>query len=391
MILGIPKEILDQEERVAALPETVQEYVKMGFEVLVQSSAGRGALRSDDQYEQAGAEIVADPQTLLSRSDLILKVKQPIFNQQTGKHEVEMMRRGATLIAFLHPAAPANHQMVRALRDGGITALTMDSVPRIPRAAKMDALSSMSTVSGYKAVLIAANRFPKFVPTIGTAVGRVEAARFLVIGAGVVGRQAIVTALRLGGVVEAMDIREDARRKAEQLGARIVGFDVPTELSTAQDGYAKALPAGWVQKARQCLTPVVEQVDVAILSALVPGEMAPVLITEAMVRRMQPGSVIMDVAIDQGGNCAVTQPGSETVTHGVLVCGLLNIPASVPVHASWLYANNLLEYVKNVAKEGIGTIDMDDRIVQDSLVTYQGRIVHQGTLKAMEQVGAAPV
>jgi NAD(P) transhydrogenase subunit alpha len=390
MILGIPKEILEREQRVAATAETVAEYARMGFDVRIQSSAGQGALCSDEQYRAAGATIVDDPETLFRQSDLILKVKQPVFNHQTGKHEVEMMREGTILITFLHPAAPANHQMVRALGQRHVTALTMDSIPRIPRAQNMDALSSMSTVSGYKSVLLAANRFPRFIPSVDTTLGTLPPATFLVVGAGVVGMQAIATALRLGGVVQVMDVREDARRRAEQCGARVVGFDVPPELSTAASGSAKALPPGWAEKAREALTPVVERADILILSALVPGERAPVLVTEEMVRRMQPGSVIVDVAIDQGGNCGLTEPGAEIVKHGVLVCGLLNIPASVPVHASWLYAHNMLQYVKNLFKKGLDTPDLDDEIVRHCLVTHRGEIVHQGALKAMQQAAAPP-
>lgn len=389
MILAVPKEILAGERRVAALPETVEEYVEMGFDVRVQSSAGQGAFRSDQEYQKAGATIVDDPEVLFRESELLLKVKQPVLNEKTGKHEVEMIRPGAILITFLHPAAPANHPMVRALSARDITALTMDGIPRTPRARNMDALTSMSTVSGYKSVLIAADRFPRFIPNMGTTLGPLPAARFLVVGAGVVGMQAIATALRLGGVVEVMDIREDARRGAERLGARVVGFDVPAALATAQGGTAKALPPRWVEKAREALAPFVEQADVLILSALVPGEVAPVLITEEMVRRMRPGSVIVDVAVDQGGNCELTEAGTEIVRHGVRMCGLLNIPGSVPVHASWLYANNVLQYVKNLFKNGLDTPDLDDEIVRHSLVTHRGQIVHRGTLKAMRPVATS--
>lgn len=390
MILGVPKEILAGEQRVAALPETVAEYVQMGFDVRVESSAGQGALQSDEHYLRAGAEIIDDPETLLGQSDVVLKVKQPLFNEQTGKHEVEMLRPGAILITFLHPAAPANHEMVRALRERNVTALTMDDVPRIPRARTMDPLISMSTVSGYKAVLMAANRLPRFVPSVETALGTLQGAKFLVVGAGVVGMQAIETALRLGGVVEVMDVREDARQRAQRLGARAVGFDVPADLSTAEGGSTKALPPGWVDKAREAIRPFVEQADVVILGALVPGEVAPVLVTDEMVGRMKPGSVIVDVAVDQGGNCALTQPAAEVVRHGVLVCGILNIPGSVPVDASWLYANNVLRYVRNLFGNGLDAPNLDDPIVRHTLVTHRGEIVHQGTLRAMGQVGPAP-
>ncbi len=384
MILGIPKEILEREHRVAALPETVREYVKMGFDVLVESSAGEGAFRSDGDYEEAGAEMVADARTLFVESDLVLKVKQPVFNENVGRHEAEMIREGAVLITFLHPAAPVNHEMIEILRDRNVTGLTMDGIPRTSLAQPMDALTSMSTVTGYKSVLMAANRFPKFIPIIGTAIGTIKPAKFLIVGAGVVGLQAIATAKRLGGSIKAVDISEDARKGADSLGAKVAGFEVSAELAIGQDGYAKALPPEWLEKERAVLRPLVEEADIVIFSALVPGEVAPVLATKEMVAGMKPGSVIVDVAVDQGGNCAFTEPGQEVVEHGILVCGLWNIPGSMPVHASWLYANNLLNYVKNLYKKGIDTLDLDDEIVRHSLVTYRGEIVHKGTLKAMQ-------
>ena len=386
MILGVPKEILDQEARVAAIPETVKRYVQMGFDVFVQSLAGEGALSADEAYERAGARIVEDAATLFRAADVVLKVKQPWQNQSTGVHEAEMIREGAILIAFLHPAAPANHETIRLLAKRSIMAFTMDSIPRTSRAQSMDALTSMSTVSGYKSVLIAANRFPKFIPIIGTVVGTIKPAKFLIIGAGVVGLQAIATAKRLGGSITAVDIKEDARKTADSLGAKIAGFEVPAELAVGEGGYAKALPPEWLEKERVAIGPLVAETDILILSALVPGEMAPVLVTEEMVGRMKPGSVVMDVAIDQGGNCALSEPGHEIVKSGVFVCGLWNIPGSMPVHSSWLYANNVLHYVENLFKHGLGTPDLDDEIVQHSLVTYQGEIVHKGALKAMNRI-----
>jgi len=383
MILGIPKEILANEQRVAALPETVAEYVKMGFEVLVQSTAGDGALRADAEYSASGARIVGDAQALFAAADVIVKVKQPWFNKETGQHEVEMMRPGAVLVSFLHPAAPPNHAMVERLAARSITALTMDDLPRISRAQTMDALTSMSTVTGYKSVLIAANRFPKFVPTIGTAIGVIKAARFLVVGVGVVGMQAIAAAKRLGGSIKAVDIREEARKAADSLGAKIAGFEAPPDLALGEGGYARALPPEWLAKERQALEPLLQEADIVILSALVPGEVAPVLITEDMLRTMKPGSVIVDVSIDQGGNCAVTEPGEEILRHGVHLVGQWNIPGSMPVHASWLYAHNVLHYVANLFKHGPDKPDLEDEIVRHTLVAHQGRIVHQGTLKAM--------
>jgi len=383
MILGIPKEILEQEGRVAAVPDTVQQYVAMGFRVLVQTSAGEGALCSDDQFVSAGAEIVPDAVSLFHAADLVLKVKQPWVNQAAGFHEAEMIREGAVLISFLHPAAPCNHEMVQMLARRHVTSLTMDGVPRISRAQPMDALTSMSTISGYRAVLIAANKFPKFIPLIGTAIGTIRPAKVLVVGAGVVGLQAIATAKRLGGSVTVVDVRDDARKAADSLGAKVAGFEVPAELAVGENGRTRALPEEWLEKERAALAPRVADADIVVLSALVPGEVAPALVTESMVAQMKPGSVVVDVSVDQGGNCAVTRPGEETVCHGVTLLGFWNIPGTMPVHGSWLYAHNVLHFVKNLFKTGIGALDVDDEIVRSSLVTRGGEIVHQGTLKAI--------
>jgi len=386
MIVGVPKEILEQEGRVAAIPDTVRQYVEMGFKVLVQTSAGEGALWPDDRFVSAGAEIVPDALSLFRAADLVLKVKQPWVNQAAGFHEAEMIREGAVLIAFLHPAAPCNHEMVRILARRNVTAFTMDGVPRISRAQPMDALTSMSTISGYRAVLVAANKFPKFIPLMGTAIGTIRAAKVLVVGAGVVGLQAVATAKRLGGSVTVVDVREDARKAADSLGAKVAGFAVPAELAVGEDGCTRALPEEWLEKERAVLAPLVADADIVVLSALVPGEVAPALVTESMVAEMKPGSVVVDVSVDQGGNCAVTRPGAETVSHGVTLLGLWNIPGAMPVHGSWLYAHNMLHYVKNLFKKGTGTLDMDDEIVRSSLVTRGGEVLHQGTLKAIESL-----
>ncbi|MDI9443053.1 MAG: NAD(P) transhydrogenase subunit alpha [Planctomycetota bacterium] len=383
MILGIPKEVLEQEGRVAAIPETVAQYKAMGFEVLVQEAAGEAALCTDESYARAGAEIVADAADLFARADLVLKVKQPWISPASGKHEAEMLREGASLVTFLHPATPGNHEMVRMLARRGVTSFTMDGVPRISRAQTMDALTSMSTITGYKSVLLAANRFPKFIPLLGTAIGTIKAAKFLIVGGGVVGLQAIATAKRLGGSVTAVDIREDARKAADSIGAKVAGFEVPADLAIDDQGRTRALPDDWLEKERAVLAPLVAEADMVILSALVPGEVAPLLVTEAMVAEMKPGSIIIDVSVDQGGNCAATRPGAEAVHRGVSIVGLWNIPGSMPVHGSWLYARNMLHFIKNLYKRGLDAPDLDDDIVRATLVTRGGEIVHAGALKAM--------
>jgi NAD(P) transhydrogenase subunit alpha len=383
MQIGIPKEILAEENRVAATPETVRKYLAMGFDVAVEASAGEGIQISDEDYRIAGAKIVSDAKTLLADSHIVLKVKQPVFHERMGQHEVSMLRDGGILITFLHPAAPENHDMIKQLRDKNITAFTMDGIPRIPRAQRMDALSSMSAVTGYKAVIMAADRLPKFIPMIGTAIGTVKPARFLVIGAGVVGLQAIATAKRLGGIVKALDIRKDACMEAESLGAKIIDFDIPQELAVGSGGYAKSLENDWLEVERNIIAPYLEEADVVILSALVPGELAPVLITEQMVPAMMPGAVIMDISVDQGGNCEMTEPGCFSQKSGVHICGIQNIPGRMAVHASWLYSNNMYYYVENLFKNGNQKVDLEDEIVKSSLVTHESTIHHQGALKAM--------
>jgi proton-translocating NAD(P)+ transhydrogenase subunit alpha len=363
MLIGIPKEILPEEKRVAATPETVRKYINLGFDVAVESSAGEGVLISDEAYTMAGATMIADAQRLFAEADVTLKVKQPIFNERLDKHEVNMLQDDSILITFLHPAAPESHDIVKRLRDKNITALTMDGIPRISRAQRMDALSSMSTVTGYKSVIMAANQLPTFIPMIGTAIGTIKPANFLVVGTGVVGLQAIATAKRLGGVVKAFDIRKDACTQADSLGAKVVEFDIPQELAVGKGGYAQALENDWLEIEQRLISPHLEEADVVILSALVPGEVAPILVTEKMIANMKPGSVIMDVSVDQGGNCEITEPGRFVQRLGVNVCGIQNIPGRMAVHASWLYANNMYYYVENLFKNGVGDLDLKDEIV----------------------------
>jgi H+-translocating NAD(P) transhydrogenase subunit alpha len=362
----------------------VPKYIELGFAVRVESGAGEGIFRHDDEYVAAGAKVVPDAQALFAEADIILKVKQPVFNDAAGKHEADMLRDGSTLITFLHPAAPDNHDMVFKLRDKNITALTMDGIPRISRAQRMDALSSMSTVTGYKSVLMAADYLKTFVPMIGTAIGMIKPANFLVIGAGVVGLQAVATAKRLGGVVKAMDIRNDACTEAKSLGAKIIELNIPQELAVGRGGYARRLESEWLEKERGIIRSALSEANVVILSALVPGEVAPVLVTEEMLETMKNGAVVMDISIDQGGNCAATRAGRWSEVKGIHICGIQNIPSKLAIDASWLYANNMYHYVANLYKKGIGAIDLEDDIVKNSLVAYQGEILHEGTLRALK-------
>lgn len=388
MVIGVPREIMPGERRVAVVPETVRAFVAEGATVLVQSGAGLGAYYDDSAYVEAGAEVIPDVAQVFGRADIILKVKEPKFNKALQAHEAELISEGAFLVCFLHPANPLNHDMVRTLATRKITSFSLDSIPRISRAQHMDALTSMSTVAGYKAVISAAHHLARFVPMIPTDAGIIEPARVLVVGTGVAGLQAIATAKRLGGRVKSLDIRPEANEQARSLGAALVPFDLPQGVGVGEGGYAQRLSEDWYQRERDCLAPVVAESDIVILTALVPGERAPMLVDKAMVESMKKGSVIVDISIDQGGNCEVTRPGEEYSWHDVLVLGLINIPAYLAVDATRMFAHNLYEYVNHIVVDGKIDTNSHDEIVMKALVTKDGAVVHQGTLKAMEGMNA---
>ncbi|NLY19398.1 MAG: NAD(P) transhydrogenase subunit alpha [Clostridiaceae bacterium] len=383
MVIGIPKETMPGESRVSATPETVSEMVKSGATVLVEKSAGKGAFLSDESYIAAGAVIVEDCEEIFEKSDVILKVKEPQYNAEKGCSEIDLMHSGQYLIAFLHPASPANHPMVKEMARKGIIGLTLDGIPRISRAQNMDALTSMSTCAGYKGILMAASMLPKFVPQIVCAAGFIRPSNVMVIGAGVAGLQAIATARRLGAVVYAADIRPEAAEQAKSLGARIVDTGVPSEIAVGEGGYAKPLPEEWMVKERDALKETISKMDIVFCSALVPSRLAPVLVTEEIVESMQPGSVIVDISIDQGGNCAITVPGEITNKHGVTILGIKNIPGILPVSSTWMFAKNVCNLFKYLTKDNQIVLDLNDEIVAGILTTYNGEIVHVGAREAM--------
>ncbi|MBR6413401.1 MAG: NAD(P) transhydrogenase subunit alpha [Oscillospiraceae bacterium] len=386
MVIGIPREIMHGEGRVSATPETVKKMKDDGFKVLVENNAGAGAFFADADYAAAGAEMVADVAELYKRADIVLKVKEPLFNEEKGVHEIDMMHEGQYLITFIHPASPVNHEMVKKMAAKGIIGLTLDGVPRISRAQNMDALTSMSTCAGYKGILIAANDLTKFIPQIFCAVGMIKPINAMVIGTGVAGLQALATAKRLGAITYAADIRPAAAEQAQSLGAKIVDLGVPAEKAMGEGGYALALDDETLAHERAVLADVVKDMDIIFCSALVPSKLAPVILTEEMVKSMKPGSVIVDISIDQGGNCALTVPGETAVKHGVTIEGIKNIPGMLPTSSTWMFAQNIYNLVKYLNKSGKFTLDRSDDIVKGILTTIGGEIVHQGALDAMKRV-----
>lgn len=383
MVIGIPKEIMHDEGRVSAIPETVKKLVADGNKVLVEKGAGLGSFFPDADYAAAGAELVDDVADLYKRSDLILKVKEPLYNEAKKCHEIDMMHKGQYLITFIHPASPVNHEMVKKMAKQGVIGLTLDGVPRISRAQNMDALTSMSTCAGYKGILMAASDLPKFMPQIFCAVGMIKPVNALVIGVGVAGLQALATAKRLGAVTYAMDIRPAALEQATSLGAKPIDPGVPAELAMAPGGYAQRLPDEWLEKERQILAEKIKDMDVVFCSALIPGKLAPVIVTEEMVKSMKPGSVIVDIAIDQGGNCEITPAGTREVKHGVVLEGIKNIPGMLPTSSTWMFAHNIYNLTKFLTKNGKIELDFNDEIVKSILVTWDGEIVHAGAREAM--------
>lgn len=384
MIIGIPKEIMQGEKRVSAIPETVKKMVESGASVLFEKGAGVGSHYLDETYEEAGAQLIADVEDIFSQANVILKVKEPQFNYEKNKHELDMMHEGQYLITFIHPASPPNHQMVKHMAERGIIGLTLDGVPRISRAQAMDALSSMSACAGYKGMIMGINDISKFVPFVTSAVGRLKPATVFVIGTGVAGLRALATAKGLGATVYTTDIRPEANKNAESLGAIIVETGVPEEIAISPDGkHANQLPEKWLNIERENIKETVAKADIVFCSALIQGKVAPILLTEEMVQSMQPGSVIVDISIDQGGNCSITTPGAVEVKHDVIIQGIKNIPGMLSTSSTIMFSKNIYNLLAYLMKDGQINLDMTDEITSSILVTKDGQIVHEGALEAM--------
>jgi H+-translocating NAD(P) transhydrogenase subunit alpha len=374
VIIGVPKETYPGERRVALVPMVIPALTKAGFEVIVETDAGIQAGYPDSQYTEKGAQIVATRSALFEKADIILQVLAYGSNDITGKNDLPLLRRNQILIGFLRPFG--SREVIQEIAGSGVTAFSVELVPRTTRAQSMDALSSMGTICGYKAVLIAADSHPRIFPMLTTAAGTITPARVFVIGAGVAGLQAIATARRLGAVSSAYDLRPAAKEQVQSLGGRFI--ELPIEAKDAQDarGYARAQDENFYQRQRELLGRVVKDNDVVITAAVIPGKTSPVLVTEEMVKSMAPGSVIFDLAAERGGNCELTKAGATVVRHGVTIIGAINVASGVPYHASQMYARNVTAFLLYIIKEQKLQLNLNDEIVRETLVTHGGEVVN---------------
>lgn len=377
MKISIPRERRAHERRVAATPETVKKFVALGIDVAVEAGAGEASRITDAAYEAAGAKIVGDLAQLLADADIVLKVQRPLLAGEDGPDELALMKRGALLIAILSPYADPN--AIQQYAAAGVTAMALEFVPRITRAQSMDVLSSQSNLAGYRAVLEAVNVYDRAMPMMMTAAGTIAPARVMVLGAGVAGLQAIATARRLGAIVSATDVRPASKEQVESLGGKFVMVE-SEEVANAETagGYAKEMSDDYKRRQAELVAETLKKQDIAICTALIPGRKAPTLINDEMVHSMRPGSVIVDLAAEQGGNCTLTKPGEIVEVNGVTIIGLFNIPSRLSADASALYAKNLLNFLTPLvnAEEKALNINWQDEIVAAVTLTRDGQVVH---------------
>jgi NAD(P) transhydrogenase subunit alpha len=374
MIVGVPRENYPGERRVALVPSVIATLKKVGLELLLEAGAGQAAGYPDADYVDKGAKLASSREEVFASSEIIVEFLGHGANDKTGNADLPLFRKGQVLVAFLRPLGAV--QTIQDIANRGVTSFAVELVPRITRAQSMDALSSMATICGYKAVVLAANTLPRIFPMLTTAAGTITPARVLIIGAGVAGLQAIATARRLGGVASAYDMRPASKEQVQSLGGRFV--ELPIEAKNAQDagGYGTAQDESFYQKQRELLGKTVAESDVVITAAVIPGKKSPVLVTKDMVARMAPGSVIVDLAAERGGNCELTRSDEIVVEHGVTIIGEYNLAATVPYHASQMYARNLTSFLSLLAKDGKLQLNLKDDIIRETLLTHEGEIVN---------------
>ncbi|MFV2071987.1 MAG: Re/Si-specific NAD(P)(+) transhydrogenase subunit alpha [Thermoanaerobaculales bacterium] len=381
MIVGVVKESFPGEDRVALVPAVLPQLGKAGIEVLIESGAGAAAGYPDSDFSDKGATVLSGRSEVYERADAVTQVRAFGANPEEGRADLDLMREGQAVIGVCEPLTSSDAN--RAMAEKGITLFSMEMMPRITRAQSMDVLSSMATIAGYKAVLIAADNLPKMFPMMMTAAGTIAPARVFVVGAGVAGLQAIATARKLGAVVHAYDVRPAVKEQVESLGGKFVELELETGSSEDEGGYAKELGEDFYRKQREMMLKVVAESDVVITTAAIPGKKAPILVTAEMVRGMRLGSMIIDLAAERGGNCELTRAGENVVEGGVTIVGPINLPASIPYHASQMYAKNIATFLLHLVDEGKLVIDREDEITNETLITQGGRVVNKRVLEAM--------
>lgn len=375
MIIGIPKETFPGERRVALIPDLLNLLSKNGHSVVLEPGAGVAAGFPDEHYKKAGAEIVADRNAVFSKADAILQIRGLGANEEAGAADLDRFKPGQVLAAMLDPLG--NPQAVEKLASKNITVFSMELMPRITRAQSMDVLSSMATVAGYKAVLMAADHAPRMFPMFMTAAGTITPAHVFIIGAGVAGLQAIATARRLGAVVKAYDVRAAVKEQIESLGAKFVEMDLGAGDAEDKGGYAKEMGDDFIRKQRELMSEVCAESDVVITTAAIPGKASPVLVTKDMVAKMKPGSIIIDLAAERGGNCEYTKADDVVSEHGVEIHGPTNLPGTIPYHASQMYGKNLTTFLKEITKDGALALDLENEVHRETLVAHEGKVVHE--------------
>jgi len=379
MIIGVPKESFPGERRVAVTPANVGAVTQAGFVLRVESGAGSQAGYPDEQFAEAGAELA--PRQDVFQADVLLMVRTAGANPERFVEDLPGLHPGQMLISMADPLG--NPRSIQAVAERGVTLLALELMPRITRAQAMDVLSSMATVAGYRAVLLAASALGRMFPMLMTAAGTLAPARVLVVGAGVAGLQAIATARRLGAVVSAYDVRAAVKEQVESLGARFLEIQLPVADAEDRGGYAKQLDEETLSRQRELMARAVAESDVVITTAAVPGRRAPVLITEEMIARMRPGSVVVDLAAERGGNCQLTEPGRTVQKHGVMILGPVNLPSEVAYHASQMYSKNITTFLLHLVRDGQVQLDLDDQIICETLVTRGGEVVHPAVRQAL--------
>jgi NAD(P) transhydrogenase subunit alpha len=374
VIISIPKEILPGENRVACIPDVAAKLIKAGYQIQVEKDAGLNAGYTNEQYTHAGAKVVEKLEELYANADIVFKVQRPVDHPSLGKNELDLMKKGTLLISFVYVLHYPD--VAKKCAEKGINLISMDMIPRTTLAQKMDVLSSQANIAGYKSVVMTANELGKIFPLMMTAAGTISPAKVVIMGAGVAGLQALGTAKRLGAVVEVSDIRPSVKEEVQSLGGKFIEVETDENMQDA-GGYAKEASAEFLQKQKEVIFKHVTEADIVITTALVPGKKAPVLVTEEMVKHMRPGSVVLDMATEFGGNCEISEKGKTVKKYGVTIIGEPNLPSLVPHHASDMYAKNILNLIQYIGKEGKVTLNLQDEIVKGSLITHEGQIINE--------------